>query len=224
MEFETKHDRRILLENRMDGRLMLCAERVGGNRETIAAVLSPEEAYKIHDWIAENIERPSQPKNAREIIDRLPVGSTFTLREPDSDSDLRYFRKEDEETVREYEDEYMISTIPWDKFPLVGEDWSKNLFTSWSVESYSEFEPVEEPLTLQHWEQMPVGAVFGFGSGPHGPRENWYFPYTKLDQRSYGHSPEDARSIYTDTTHGDRARGLFWRVGDGYTYGPEESE
>lgn len=289
MKFETNYDRRVSLGRGYLGAVLI-AEKTVGPGESIATSLNPEELYKIHDWIEENVERPvedkkaerlatkieiakgdlkhnawsrhqtspadknrvateqhgfwrdnyvakggkaedfdrevplsdylvPEPTNAREVIDGLPVEATFTL--TNSGGTVRYFRKTSESYVTEYTDEYMDTPLQgWD---LGNWTYGKNLFTGWTLDAYAEFTPVErKPLTLQHWEQMPVGAEFGFGDGNSRVPENRSYIYTKLDEDYYG-SGSYRRNIRTDTTPNDRSRGLYWRAG-GYVYGPEVTE
>jgi hypothetical protein len=124
-----------------------------------------------------------KPKNAREVIEKLPVGATFTL---DAGTEpTRYFRKRDETIiVDEYSDDrFEVTTkYEWNLTSYTG------LFTGWSVDSLKLAEPRKTPTNQEIWEGMKRGDTFHFSDHPEKT-------HIKLSDRTYDHDGLGSNSI-----------------------------
>lgn len=81
------NDREVSLKKTYDegAQIWLKETSQGANGQYLFAYLTPENAYEIHDWIAENIERPRR-KTAQEQFDEFPVPTSFSM------TDSKYIR------------------------------------------------------------------------------------------------------------------------------------
>ena len=184
--FDSKYsDRKISVQPSSIGstqvRLQLRENTGGPDDNAVFAFLSRDvalrlvrEVIEISGLAQEEVFVP-EPKNAREVIEKLPVGATFTL---DAGAEpTRYFRKRDETIIV---DEYNDDRFEGDtKF-----DWNltsyTGLFTGWSVDSLKLAEPRKTPTNQEIWEGMKRGDTFHFSDHPEKV-------HIKLSNSAYDH-------------------------------------
>ena len=94
--------------------------------------LSPDDARRLAGWINEAFPLP---KNAREVIETLPVDTRFRLK---SGSLTRYYRKVTENTVQEYANDTFDTPVDRGQWFLDTSPW---LFTGWPVDEVTVYEP-----------------------------------------------------------------------------------
>lgn len=149
-----------------------------------------------------------EPKNARDIIATLKVGSTFTLRSSVYALETRYFRIDKPGYVHEYTDqtfEKKASFIqPYDLKALPG------TFSGWSVPEYAAVNVVKKTageIWDETWESMAVGDTFHFSDNP-------YKTHVKVTNTRY----------YHDGTTRDCLGNIGDMFSNGYTIVPKKKE
>jgi hypothetical protein len=117
----------------------------------------PEGHYSFDTWGARKVDGP---RSAREIIEFLPVGSTFSLTRDAlvGGSTTRYFRVDEVGVVKEYAD---------DTFTTGGQSTFRlsygGMFGSWSVSDYEAVEPREvtaQERVREVFDALPLGGKF----------------------------------------------------------------
>jgi hypothetical protein len=100
-----------------------------------------------------------EPKNAREIINTLEFGDTFTL--TGGDGVVRYFRKDGDTVIGEYlDDTFRAERTPaWDLTKWTG------LFTGWAVDEYAPITPRKVNENREIFDALPLGGKFKVRNG-----------------------------------------------------------
>lgn len=94
--------------------------------------LSPEDARQLAGWINEAFPLP---KNAREVIDTLPVGTCFRLAQAEV---VQFYRKGSSTTIEQFTDDTFDTPVDGGQRFLDTASW---LFTGWPVSGVTVYEP-----------------------------------------------------------------------------------